>query len=69
MKIVFIIMIIIYQKTISPLLPSTCRYIPTCSEYSLQAIKKHGVYKGLILSFKRIVNCHPWSKHGNNPIP
>ena len=69
MKFVFISMIVIYQKTISPLLPSSCRYLPTCSEYSLQAIKKYGAYKGLILSFKRVINCHPWSNTGKNPIP
>ena len=69
MKFIFITMIVIYKKSVSPLFPSTCRYTPTCSEYSLQAIKKYGAYKGLILSFKRVINCHPWSNHGDSPIP
>lgn len=48
---------------------SSCRFYPTCSQYSIDAIKTHGVFKGLKLSFKRIGKCHPWGKHGFDPVP
>ena len=59
----------IYQNIISPLFPPTCRYSPTCSEYSIQALKKYGLIKGVYLSVKRIINCHPWGGSGYDPIP
>ena len=59
----------IYQRIISPLFPPTCRYTPTCSEYSIQSLKKYGLFKGVYLSIKRIVNCHPWGGSGYDPIP
>lgn len=65
----FIIPIIIYQKFISPLLPSSCRFYPTCSEYMKQAIQSHGVIKGLILGTKRILKCHPGYEGGHDPVP
>jgi len=61
--------IIIYQKAISPLLPTRCRYRPTCSTYGLEAITKHGPWKGGGLTLKRILTCHPWGGHGHNPVP
>lgn len=61
-------LIFIYQKMISPFFPPTCRYNPTCSEYTKQAIKKHGVYKGTKLSIKRILSCHPWGGSGQDPV-
>jgi len=59
----------LYQKLISPLLPPSCRYIPTCSEYSVAAIKKYGPFKGFWLAIKRIGRCHPWGGSGYDPVP
>ena len=64
---IFIFIIRFYQWTISPLLPRSCRYTPTCSNYALQAIKKHGPLKGGWLAMKRIGRCHPWGGHGHDP--
>ena len=65
----FLTFIRIYQTLISPLLPSTCRFSPTCSEYSKQSLIKHGLIKGSILSIKRILKCHPWGGNGYDPVP
>ena len=73
MKNIFIypllVIIRIYQTLISPLLPSTCRFSPTCSEYSKQSLIKYGLIKGSILSVKRILKCNPWGGNGYDPIP
>ncbi|MDC0579323.1 membrane protein insertion efficiency factor YidD [Bacteroidia bacterium] len=67
---VLLVPIWIYRKAISPLLPPTCRYSPTCSAYAVEAIQKHGPFKGLYLSVLRILSCHPWSKKsGHDPVP
>lgn len=58
-----------YRGAISPLLPPSCRYTPTCSTYALQALRKYGPFKGLYLAFRRILRCHPWSKGGYDPVP
>ena len=58
-----------YQLLISPILGQNCRYLPTCSEYSAQSIREHGVIKGIALSLKRISKCHPWGSHGYDPVP
>ena len=58
-----------YQYVISPILPSSCRYTPSCSIYSIEAIKKHGPIKGSYLSIKRIISCNPWGGHGHDPVP
>ncbi|MDB4063205.1 membrane protein insertion efficiency factor YidD [Flavobacteriaceae bacterium] len=58
-----------YQLLISPLLPSSCRFQPTCSQYILEALKKHGLFKGGWLGVKRIVKCTPWGGSGYDPIP
>jgi len=68
MKKIFVSLIKIYQKFISPLFPPSCRYFPTCSEYSVQAINKYGVVKGLIKSIWRILRCNPFSKGGYDPV-
>ena len=64
-----ILMIRLYQLFISPLLGQNCRYLPTCSEYSAQSIREHGVIKGIALSLKRISKWHPWGSHGYDPVP
>jgi len=68
MKKIFISLIKIYQKIISPLFPPSCRYYPTCSEYSIQAVKRYGVIKGSFKSIWRILRCNPFSKGGYDPI-
>lgn len=66
---ILIIPIRIYQLLISPLLPSACRFQPTCSHYAVEAISKHGPIKGLFLAIRRILRCHPWGGHGADPVP
>jgi putative membrane protein insertion efficiency factor len=58
-----------YKHCISPLTPATCRYTPSCSEYAVQALKKHGPLKGLWLAIRRICRCHPWGGRGYDPVP
>lgn len=58
-----------YKMCISPMLPAACRFQPTCSEYALQAIKKHGPFRGTWLAIKRICRCHPWGGSGYDPVP
>ncbi len=66
----FIGLIKIYQWIFSPWLGAKCRFTPTCSQYSIDAFKKHGLFKGFWLTLKRISKCHPWSgKHGYDPLP
>ena len=58
-----------YRLVISPVLPSCCRFVPTCSEYSLIAFNKYGFLKGLKLTLKRIIRCHPGGAYGYDPVP
>ena len=58
----------IYKYLISPLIGPSCRYLPTCSEYSIEALKTYGLLKGLFLSFRRIMSCHPWGNSGFDPV-
>lgn len=58
-----------YQLVLSPLLPGACRYTPSCSEYGLQALRKHGPWRGGRLTLKRFLSCHPWGGHGYDPVP
>ena len=59
----------IYQLFISPIMGQNCRYLPTCSEYTIECLKQFGIIKGTFLSFKRISKCHPWGNHGYDPVP
>lgn len=59
----------IYRYTISPLSPPSCRYTPTCSQYAIEAVKKHGIFKGGWLAVKRLSRCHPWGESGYDPVP
>lgn len=59
----------LYQILISPILGPNCRYHPTCSQYSIEAINKHGPFKGTWLAIKRISSCHPWGGSGHDPVP
>jgi putative membrane protein insertion efficiency factor len=65
----FIAIIRFYQLVISPILPSACRYTPSCSAYGIEALKKHGAIKGCVLTIKRIMRCNPWGGHGEDPVP
>jgi hypothetical protein len=65
----FIFLVKVYQTLISPLTPATCRFQPTCSHYSIEALKKHGLFHGGRLAIKRIFSCHPWGKSGYDPVP
>ncbi|MFJ1432517.1 membrane protein insertion efficiency factor YidD [Capnocytophaga canimorsus] len=65
----FVVLVRFYQLFISPLTPSACRYAPTCSQYTLEALKKHGLFKGGYLAIKRIARCHPWGGSGYDPVP
>jgi len=58
-----------YRRAISPLFPPRCRYIPTCSEYALEAVEKYGAVKGTFLATKRILRCNPFHKGGYDPVP
>jgi len=69
MKYVFIFIITLYQKFISPLFPPTCRFYPTCSNYSKQALMKYGIFKGSYLSVKRVLRCNPFNPGGYDPLP
>jgi putative membrane protein insertion efficiency factor len=59
----------LYQYTLSPMFPSSCRFYPSCSEYALHAIKKHGSIRGLVFTCLRLCRCHPYSKGGYDPVP
>ncbi|WP_200861897.1 membrane protein insertion efficiency factor YidD [Cyclobacterium qasimii] len=69
MKNIAVFPILIYQYAISPLIPRSCRYYPTCSQYAKEAIMKHGVLKGGWMGIKRIGRCHPWGGQGHDPVP
>lgn len=58
-----------YQRFISPLTPPVCRFTPTCSQYAIEALRKHGPVKGLWLAVKRVLRCHPWGGSGYDPVP
>lgn len=64
-----VLLIRFYQMFISPVLPPSCRYTPTCSTYTLEALKKYGLLKGGYLGLKRILSCHPWGGSGYDPVP
>jgi putative membrane protein insertion efficiency factor len=66
---ILIILIKFYQLSISPLLPNSCRYTPSCSVYAIEALKTHGFFKGFFLATKRILSCNPWGGHGHDPVP
>ena len=65
----FILLIFLYQRIISPWIGPKCRYTPTCSQYGIEALKKHGPIKGLWLTIKRVSRCHPLGGSGYDPVP
>jgi len=66
---ILILLIKIYQNTISLLLPRSCRFAPSCSNYGKEAFQKHGFFKGFFLTAKRIIRCNPWGGSGFDPVP
>ena len=65
---ILIVLIKGYKLIISPYLGPSCRYLPTCSEYSIEALKTYGLLKGTFISLKRILSCHPWGSGGFDPV-
>lgn len=61
-------MLVWYKKYVSPLFPPSCRFEPTCSEYAREALRKYGLWKGLLLSFWRVLRCNPYSRGGYDPV-
>jgi putative membrane protein insertion efficiency factor len=64
-----ILLIVLYQRIISPWIGPKCRYTPTCSQYGIEALKKYGPVKGLWLAIRRVSRCHPWGGSGYDPVP
>ncbi|HBS85760.1 MAG: membrane protein insertion efficiency factor YidD [Bacteroidetes bacterium GWF2_38_335] len=69
LSLLLIVPVKLYQWVLSPILPNACRYTPTCSNYTIEAIKKHGPFLGGYYSIKRIISCNPWGGHGHDPVP
>jgi putative membrane protein insertion efficiency factor len=69
MRYIFIVLIKCYQLGLSPFLGSNCRFSPSCSHYAIEALDKHGLIKGSLVSIKRIARCHPWCEGGHDPVP
>jgi putative membrane protein insertion efficiency factor len=68
MKILFIAIIRLYKYMISPIFPSSCRFIPSCSEYAIDAVRKYGALKGSVLAARRILRCNPFHEGGFDPV-
>lgn len=69
MKTVLIMMVRGYQVVIGPLFPSQCRYYPSCSMYMIEALERHGAWRGLLMGTRRILRCHPFHVGGYDPVP
>lgn len=61
--------VLIYRACISPMLPPSCRFTPTCSQYALEALRRHGALRGTYLTVRRLLRCHPWGGSGYDPVP
>ncbi|MFI3278176.1 MAG: membrane protein insertion efficiency factor YidD [Rikenellaceae bacterium] len=64
-----LLLVFIYRRCISPFTPPSCRFTPTCSQYAVEALQKHGLIKGSYLTIRRILRCHPWGGSGYDPVP
>ena len=61
--------VVLYRAIVSPFTVPSCRYAPTCSEYALEALSRHGAFRGAWLALRRMLRCHPWGGHGYDPVP
>ncbi|MCA1628822.1 MAG: membrane protein insertion efficiency factor YidD [Acidobacteria bacterium] len=68
MKSVLLFLLTAYKKLLSPLLPPACRFVPTCSEYAYEAVKRHGAWRGSWMSLRRLLRCHPFHPGGYDPV-
>jgi putative membrane protein insertion efficiency factor len=59
----------LYKRLISPMLPHSCRFVPTCSEYAMEAVERHGALRGSLLAVARLLRCHPFARSGYDPVP
>ncbi len=64
----FVFLVRLYQRTVSPMLPQTCRFHPSCSAYSIEALREHGTLRGIWMTLRRILRCHPLSAGGYDPV-
>jgi len=64
-----ILLVRLYQSTLAPFARGSCRFTPSCSEYAIEAFRRHGFLRGLVLSSKRLSRCHPFGAHGADPVP
>ncbi|MBD5371341.1 MAG: membrane protein insertion efficiency factor YidD [Bacteroides sp.] len=62
-------LVLFYRHAVSPMFPPACRYTPTCSAYALEALRRHGPWRGSLLAIRRILRCHPWGGSGHDPVP
>ena len=69
MRFLLIGLVRIYQYALSPFLGRSCRFVPSCSEYMIESLRRHGVVKGLWLGTRRVCRCHPWHPGGHDPVP
>lgn len=69
LTVILVAPILFYRRYISPFTPPSCRFTPTCSQYAIEAIRKHGPLRGLWLAVKRLCRCHPWGGSGYDPVP
>jgi uncharacterized protein len=68
-KLVVLAALQLYRRLLSPLLPPACRYVPSCSEYALEAVERHGAWRGAALTTARVLKCHPLARGGYDPVP
>ena len=69
MRKLVVLLVRFYQYAISPFLGKNCRHVPTCSQYMIEAVEKHGAIRGVLLGLKRLGRCHPWHPGGYDPVP
>lgn len=69
MRSLLIALVRAYQMFLGPLLPASCRYYPTCSAYAIEALERHGAFRGMILAIRRLARCHPFRPGGYDPVP
>ena len=69
LKNLLLVLLRIYKLAVSPLIPASCRYVPTCSEYGMEAVERHGALRGSGLTLWRLLRCHPFARGGYDPVP